>query len=105
MLLQIVIGRDPMSWNVQRTSGRALSCCIFFFVVVSLHCTEVGFASFLSGEFTTMAVINPPERKLVKRISVQFLGWDIFLPFLTANRVKLLPLCSDNCGMFYINFE
>ena len=22
------------------------------------------FASFLSGEFTTMAVINPPERKL-----------------------------------------
>ena len=28
------------------------------------------FASFLSGEFTTMAVINPPERKLTKRTSV-----------------------------------
>ena len=26
--------------------------------------------SFLSGGFTTMAVINPPERKLAKRISV-----------------------------------
>ena len=28
------------------------------------------FASFLSGGFTTMAVINPPERKLAKRTSV-----------------------------------
>ena len=35
------------------------------------HCTEVRFASFLSGGFTTMAVINPPERKLAKRISVK----------------------------------
>jgi hypothetical protein len=30
----------------------------------------VYFASFLSGGFTTMAVINPPERKLAKRTSV-----------------------------------
>ena len=35
-----------------------------------LHCTEVRFVSFLSGGFTIMAVINPPERKLAKRISV-----------------------------------
>ena len=28
------------------------------------------FASFLSGGFTTGAVINPPERKLAKRTSV-----------------------------------
>ena len=27
-------------------------------------------ASFLSGRFTTMAVINPPERKLAKRTSL-----------------------------------
>ena len=32
---------------------------------------EVHFASFLSGGFTTMAVINPPERELVKRTFVQ----------------------------------
>jgi hypothetical protein len=31
---------------------------------------EVRFASFLSGGFTTMAVINPPERKLAKCTSV-----------------------------------
>ena len=31
------------------------------------HCTEVRFASFFSGGFTTMAVINPLERKLEKR--------------------------------------
>ena len=36
-----------------------------------LHCTDVRFASFLSGGFTTMAVINPPERKLAKGTSVQ----------------------------------
>ena len=35
------------------------------------HCTEVRFASFLSREFTTMAVMNPPEKKLGKRTSVQ----------------------------------
>ena len=31
------------------------------------QCTEVRFARLLSGGFTTMAVINPPERKLAKR--------------------------------------
>ena len=33
---------------------------------VANHCPEVHFASFFSGGFTTMAVINPPERKLIK---------------------------------------
>ena len=33
-------------------------------------CTEVRFASFFSGGFITIAVINPPERKLAKRTSV-----------------------------------
>ena len=31
--------------------------------LTALHCTEVRFASFLSGGFTTMAVINPTERQ------------------------------------------
>ena len=43
-----------------------------FFEITTLHCTKVRFASFLSGGFTTMAVINPPERILAKRPSVQF---------------------------------
>ena len=38
-----------------------------------IQCKEVRFASFLSGGFTTMAVINPRERKLAKRTSVQCL--------------------------------
>ena len=33
-------------------------------VHLNTQCTEVRFDSFLSGGFTTMAVINPPERKL-----------------------------------------
>ena len=39
------------------------------------QCTELRFASFLSGGFTTMAVINPPERKLTKRTSVQYINF------------------------------
>ena len=35
--------------------------------------TEVRFTSFLSGEFITMAVINPPEKKLAERTFVQWL--------------------------------
>jgi hypothetical protein len=34
-------------------------------------CTEVRFAIFLSNGFATMAVMNPPKKKLEKRISVQ----------------------------------
>ena len=41
-----------------------------------MKCTEVRFSSFLSGEFTTMAVINPPERKLAKHNSVQWVILD-----------------------------
>ena len=35
------------------------------------QCTEVRFASLLSGVFTTMAVINQLEKKLANRTSVQ----------------------------------
>ena len=37
------------------------------------QCTEVRFVSFFSGGFTTMAVMNTPERKLSKRTSVHCL--------------------------------
>ena len=36
------------------------------------QCTEVRFASFLSGGFITAIVVNPPERKLAKRTYVQW---------------------------------
>ena len=36
------------------------------------HFTEVRFASFLSGGFTTMAVINPPDCKLANQTSVKW---------------------------------
>ena len=34
------------------------------------HGAEVCFASFLSGGFTTMAVMNPPEKRLKKHTSL-----------------------------------
>ena len=46
----------------------------------ALHCTEVRFAGLLSGGFTTMAGINPPENKLANRISVhcvKFYKWPV----------------------------
>ena len=42
---------------------------------LSMHCKEVRFASFFSGEFITVIVVNPPERKLAKRISVALPEW------------------------------
>ena len=40
--------------------------------VLTTHCTEVLYANLLSGGFTTIAVINPPERKLEKCTSVEW---------------------------------
>ena len=34
------------------------------------HCTRVRFASFQSGGFITVTIVNPPKRKLAKRTSV-----------------------------------
>ena len=39
------------------------------------HCTGMRFASLLSGGFTTMAVINPPEKKQANRTSVHCIGY------------------------------
>ena len=36
------------------------------------HCTEVRFATFLSGGFITAIVLNPQERKLEKHTSVHW---------------------------------
>ena len=38
---------------------------------LSYRCKEVSFASFFASGFTTMAVMNPPEKKLEKCTSVQ----------------------------------
>ena len=51
------------AWNITRLVDESF--------VPSTQRTEVRLASFLSGGFTTMAVINPPEKKLAKRTSVQ----------------------------------
>ena len=46
----------------------------FMIEVENQDITEVHFACFLSGGLTTMAVINPPERKLAKYTFVQCSG-------------------------------
>ena len=51
--------------------------CILKFPVLR-HCTEVRFTSFFSGGFITAIVVNPPERRLAKHISVQWLVWDYY---------------------------
>ena len=51
------------------------------------QCTEVHFASFLSGGFVTAIVVNPLKRKLAKRTSVQ---WCKKLPKMSGNSQKFV---------------
>ena len=45
---------------------------------LSVHCTEVRFASFLSGGSITAILVNPPESKVVKRTSVHCTDYEAF---------------------------
>ena len=49
--------------------------------------TEVRLARFLSGGFTTMAVINPPESKVAKRTSVHAVA-----QFHMRNKIEMTKL-------------
>ena len=40
-------------------------------------CSKVRFASFLSGRFITAMVLNPPEKKLEKRTSEEWVIKDV----------------------------
>ena len=60
----------PIS-NLSLSIKRKIIYMHVIFLTASMQCTKVHFASFLSGELTTTAVINPPEKKLAKRTSVQ----------------------------------
>ena len=42
----------------------------YFAAMETYHCTEVRFASFLSGGFNTAILVNPPEKKQAKRETV-----------------------------------
>ena len=52
-----------------------------------LHCTEVRFANFQSGKFTTDIVVNPPERKLAKHTSVHCTGFSHSAVFWDCEKV------------------
>ena len=41
---------------------------------MALHFTEMRFASLLSGEVTTLTVINPPKKALANRTSLHFMA-------------------------------
>ena len=62
--------------------------------VVYQRYTEVCFASFRSGGFTTMAVINQPEKKVAKRTSVHWFDLSI-IPFL-CQILHLIRIAFDN---------
>ena len=61
----------------------------------NLQCIKVRFASLLSGGFTTMAVINPLEKKLANRTSVQCTVYDLFIHNFT---IKVENEKGFNCG-------
>ena len=53
---------------------------------LNTHYTEVRFVSFLSGAFITAVVVNPPEKKLAKRTSVQWGGHFDGMPMVADGR-------------------
>ena len=59
--------------------------------IVPNHCTEVRFASLLSGGFITAIVVNPPEMKLAKRTSVHCL---CFCHFIQKQKSLITSLIS-----------
>ena len=90
--------QTPSHWIVHfRAKHEILLQNIYYIYIVSYtlpnthHCTlhtEVRFASFLSGGFTTMAVINQPEKKLAKCTSVYWFeekGIDLWRTWRTPN--------------------
>ena len=54
--------------SIMLPSMQASSLLTYCLAFASVQCTEV---RLLSGGLTTMAVINPPERKMAKYTSVQ----------------------------------
>ena len=88
------------SWNF---SVQDLSVLNFSVPDITVQYTEVHFDSFLSGEFTTKAVINPPERKLAKHTSVQWSN-ELFSPRLFSPRLFSPELYSPRINfMIYFN--
>ena len=61
--------------------------------------TEVRFASFLSGGFTTMAVINPPESKLAKRTSVQCTGFVFLFKMVVCGKNTCMQVNCHQCNV------
>ena len=57
------------------------------------------FTSFLSGGFTTMAVINPPESKLAKRTSV---NWSI--AYCRSTPKKRNEMAIDFVHLLYLKY-
>ena len=71
MLTRFLDGRSSLNTLVLKTSHWLETVGLAVLLKETLeYRTEVRFASFLSGGFTIMAVINPPERKLAKCTSV-----------------------------------
>ena len=73
--------------------GRATFC-----LPDSNQCTEMCFASFLSNEFITAIVVNPPERRLAKRTSVHCQVPFHFLPQFVKALEWLCYTVFHKCG-------
>ena len=74
----------------ERETGKMHLCAAIWAYVYKNGPTEVRFVSFFSGGFTTMAVMNPPEKKLEKRTSVH---WDKFV----SEKIFVKKICECFC--------
>ena len=58
-------------WIVRQQVGH-----LYFVLALLSNCTQLRFASLLSGGFTTLALIDPLEKKLANCISVNWCSTD-----------------------------
>jgi hypothetical protein len=65
---------SEMSWHLVEIHffGKFQNAVILVVINTTVHCTEVQFASFQSGKFITVKLVNPPEIKLAKCISYKY---------------------------------
>ena len=97
-----------MLWKLSRNNylrKQTKKLCDFLEPNEAVYCTKVRFASFLSGRFTTMTVINPPKSKLAKCTSVHWFVWKPYFCFIVSICILAFVFCvrlwNSNFTCFY----
>ena len=98
LYIQSTINTDYLLWQKSTAKIDSFHTSMFIiFLVRTLQCTEVRFASFLSGGFIT---VNSPERKLEKHTSVNWFNGSLGRVICTVHSI-LNPALPGRIQMYH----